>query len=201
MTQIYEHSLFCVDLIPKTGSANLQKWCIDNGLTETYDVPKSKPLYSIFRDPQERIPSGIATDINEVVYAYYNIPDPVWDYKLYEKEYLTIIEKWSNNPCVPVQVDNIQAQAKHYLPLNCYIDISQNINWIKLSDLDRFPEYISQTYNIDFPFKLQGAQDHPDQVKWLDWRLFLDKCGPKAHNLINTLIEEDKFIPQEFLKL
>ena len=123
MTQIYEHSLFCVDLIPKTGSANLQKWCIDNGLTETYDVPKSKPLYIIFRDPQERIPSGIATDINEVVYAYYNIPDPVWDYKLYEKEYLTIIEKWSDNPCVNEQVDNIKDQVKHYLPLYFYIDI------------------------------------------------------------------------------
>lgn len=203
MPTIYEHNNFSILSIPKVGSANLQKWCNDNNITTTDKQPQNKPLYAFWRSPETRIPSGLATNINELVYNIHNI-EGLWNYNQHKELYHGIIEQWCANPTYePMTVLGVKVQGQHHAPMPTWLDgfAITPTHWILLEQLNLFPKYLNNKYNTNFTTDIQGADEHPDQINWLPWRTFVERCTPQGLELIQFLIKRDTYRPQELYNI
>jgi len=198
MPIIYEHTNFSILSIPKVGSANLQIWCNNNNITTTDKQSHDKPLYAFWRHPETRIPSGLATNINELVYTIHNI-EGLWNYNQHKELYHGIIEQWCANPThEPMTVLGVKVQGQHHCPMPTWLDnfAITPTHWIPLELLNLFPRYLNNKYKTNFTTDIQGANEHLDQKNWLPWRTFLECCTPQGLEFVQFLIKRDTYRPQ-----
>lgn len=205
MPTIYEHNNFSILSIPKVGSANLQKWCFDNNITTVTNVqPKNKPLYAFWRSPETRIPSGLATNINELVYSIHNIDEHLWNYNQHKQLYHDVISQWCAYPTHdPMSVAGVVCEGQHHCPMPTWLDgyAITPTHWIPLEQLSLFPAYLNNKYNTNFTTDIQDADEHPDQKNWLPWRIFVEHCTPQGLEFIEFLIKRDNYRPQELYNI
>ena len=201
MPTIYEHTNFSILSIPKVGSANLQVWCNDNNITTTDKQPQDKPLYAFWRSPETRIPSGLATNINELVYSIHNLDSTYsWHYNQHKELYHDVIAQWCANPThQPMSVAGVVCRGQHHCPMPTWLGgfTITPTHWIPLEQLSLFPKYLNNKYNTNFTTNIFGPKWTSSQDFWLPWRTFMDCCTPQGLEFIQHLIDKDTYRPKE----
>ena len=169
---------FALRLVPKCGSANIQRWARKNKLPEFDGPPNGLPIYQIWRNPSERIWSGLATDLQRQAHPKGAIGKP-W-YKDEPQRYQEVISRWAKNPTIPT----VESHSLHYLDYG---------KADKLIGMDQISK-LHMSANILEPVPI----DHPDQKFWLSADILKKELTPfpDAISYVEKHIEGDKYIPE-----
>ena len=170
---------FALRLIPKCGSANIQRWARKYKLPE-FDVPPTGlPIYQVWRNPSERIWSGVATDLQRQAHPKGGNGQP-W-YKDEPKRYQEAINRWAKNLTLNPA---LFPHALHYLR---YGNADKHIGMDQISKL-----HLRANISEPVPF------DHHEQKFWLSAKILKKelKPFPDAISYVEKHIEGDKYIPE-----
>ena len=161
---IYEHDLFFINCIPKTGSKSSIHWCESNGLKIVNQIDHSKPIFATMRDNRDRIISGISEDLYYVTKQKYNLQGD----ELFEDiEYLykESIDNWLTNLRHPIATGQC-----HYANLQSYFNPKINlslINWIHVDDLPIINQLISSIIDVNLiPMTVTLDKTHRPPKEW-----------------------------------
>ena len=161
---IYEHELFFINCIPKTGSKSSTQWCETNGLKLSNQINHSKPIFATMRNNRDRVISGIAEDLYYVTKQKYNLQgtELFEDVKDFYKE---VTDNWLVDLRHPISTTQC-----HYAGLQSYfnrnIDLSM-VHWIHINDLPIIDQLISSIVAVTLePLTVNVTETHRPPKEW-----------------------------------
>ena len=161
---IYEHELFFINCIPKTGSKSSTWWCESNGLKIVNQIDHSKPIFATMRDNRDRIISGIAEDLYHVTEQKYNL---IGNELFVDIKHL--YQETTDNWLADLRHPIARGQC-HYANLQSYFDPKINLSkvyWIHVDDLSIIDRLISSIVNVKLlPLTINLLETNRPPKEW-----------------------------------
>ena len=179
MNQTYVFPHFALRLTPKCASANIESWCRKHKITKLTSPPTGMPLYQIWRPAQERIWSGIATDLQRLSHPDGGFGTP-W-YKDKPEIYQNTIRKWAGNLTME---PSLFSHSQHYYK---YGEADHFVSMDKVKEL-----------HSKVGISEACSRYHAHQVNWLSAKDLKKELRlyPEAIDFITDWISKDTFVPE-----
>ena len=192
---IYEHEKFFLNCIPKTASKSFGKWCNLNGMHHSTDITNSKPMFAVYREPRERIISGIAEDLYYITVCKYQL-NVVDDLSGYMTQFEEDVKIWLENPHHPIASDQC-----HYSDLLAYfpkhIDL-HNVQWVHMNDILSVHDIIGNVVGIELTAIPADQMNTTTSRPPKSWYWELIKTSPMVTSWVNQQVAQD-FTPSTFV--
>lgn len=185
--------------VPKVGSSNIREWCAREGL-------KSGPggsgeflgeVYSFWREPRERILSGLATDMNWLAYARGGLAKTfAWEYDQHRDLYLDTMREWCCAPRLsPLRLGDLICPFSHHASYRDIVNFHRVDHYVAMEQIALLPAYLNKKHGLNLG--AIGSGPDMNQVGWMPTAVFGDVLSqhPRAQQLVSQYIDQDSFRP------